>query len=467
MKKCRWLNQLERYIPIGAKCVAGICMLLIPLKIIGYGYTPSGETRVLHARMVTHKDWASLTKADKNQLTAPYQGWVWAGSWMNKLFGLDAETCMICSIVTYMALCFALAFCWSRPEAWTFTLLLVHIAVPSFVVFLSRGHPDLLIVMGLIALLIVGQRPATIRGNLTIALLSAILVFLVSAWPFLFWLGLSLLLVRAYRNGWVLLGSCLCATLVRCFTAMNSWPTFWRPWCALGWSDYESPHSGLLRFALLILVLIPWFAGSWRRLKPVLWRADVLVAIAGALLGCYARSFWWLMGLPAGMVWIGSMLHDLFQRGQRQYEVLRLAWTVFLGLALYLAMTGDLRGRWTNCLLEGELSRADPLQADWLPGHDGIVYSDSPEVFYQLYFRHLRESWRYLPGFRAQGLSQKDRAILDRLQEDPRAWQSWIARMRPQDRAILKKCFSEFDGIPGLTWYYAATELWIGRPIEK
>ncbi|MCD6051742.1 MAG: hypothetical protein K0Q55_3151, partial [Verrucomicrobia bacterium] len=50
---------------------------------------------------------------------------------------------------------------------------------------------------------------------------------------------------------------------------------------------------------------------------------------------------------------------------------------------------------------------------------------------------------------------------------DPRTYQPWLDKLRPEDRLVFIGGIRMEPDLPGIEWTYAATDRWIGRPVQK
>jgi hypothetical protein len=92
-------------------------------------------------------------------------------------------------------------------------------------------------------------------------------------------------------------------------------------------------------------------------------------------------------------------------------------------------------------------------------------------VFFRMFYQNPEADWRYVLGFEPGIMTPENFEVLRSIQWNsytPKAHEPWVKKMRPQDRMILLQDGSIYPGIAGLEWYYAATDMWIGRlPVPK
>jgi hypothetical protein len=184
----------------------------------------------------------------------------------------------------------------------------------------------------------------------------------------------------------------------------------------------------------------------------------------GWLLGFAAKRFWMDWGFVAALAWLAQDLDGVAARrlpfSSPQRVIVALAGSLFL----YLSLTNDLGGRWTNSLTKQYLSLEDPGQREWLPEAGGIVYSDSNSVFFDTFYANPKAPWRYLLAFEPTLMPDEDLKIWHRIQWNRGAYGAfapWVAKMKPADRLIIERL--SLPSIPGLEWANPAVNMWIGR----
>jgi hypothetical protein len=88
------------------------------------------------------------------------------------------------------------------------------------------------------------------------------------------------------------------------------------------------------------------------------------------------------------------------------------------------------------------------------------------DVFYETFYKNPTADWKYVLGYEPGIMRQEDLKVLRKYQfafGDTRTLKPWADEMRPQDRMFIHAPGSSRPNLPELQWYYAATELWIGR----
>lgn len=103
--------------------------------------------------------------------------------------------------------------------------------------------------------------------------------------------------------------------------------------------------------------------------------------------------------------------------------------------------------------------------ASWAPGQGGVVYSNSMEIFYGMFYKDPGAPWRYILGFEPGIMPPEDLEIYRKIQKrpDPSSFAPWVRKMRPADRLIVIHASDKAPKIEGLEWYDAGGYIWIGR----
>jgi hypothetical protein len=220
-------------------------------------------------------------------------------------------------------------------------------------------------------------------------------------------------------------------------------------------------------FVLALVLLAKNRFGKPGLLHDALRDPVFMLMMIGWVMGLKVGRFWHDWGMPAFLLWLARELTPLLAATVQGRPFFRLGLAGFACLSLYLSCTSDLAGRWTRNLTQAYLTPDDPELAGWLPGKGGIVYSDDMTVFYQTFFKNPHADWRYILGYEASLMPAEDLEIFRKIQwnyGDMKAFEPWVAKLRPQDRLILRRARADKPDLPALEWHYGATGLWIGRP---
>ena len=151
------LDAFRRYVPLAVWAIVILVILVIPLKIISYGYLPGDDALRHAAKAVSGKPWPEiLVLGSAFQIDHNY-GWhlllrqIYLGSHCN------TEGLVLFSVVALFALVNWSALPWlKRPEAWLIALIAVALTSDLWMRFLL-GRPFIVTIAGLLTILFAWQ----------------------------------------------------------------------------------------------------------------------------------------------------------------------------------------------------------------------------------------------------------------------------------------------------------------------
>jgi hypothetical protein len=476
------LVNLQAHIPQLAWAIALAALVLIPLKILSLGFVPDDDALRHVSKAVSGRAWADIMVVRPEFVMDHNPGWHWVLSLVHRCTSWQNDELLAFSIgFVFLAFMFAGAFSGlKRPEAWIAALLVAAVVRPHMFFRLSLGRPFAFSMAILVILLWWWSRSN--RPGKSIGLwVGSILLFGAAAWIHGAWylfalpvmaFGLagqwrkSLALALCWGAG-SFLGACLTGhpfgflanAIHIALHAMDSSI----PQRMLVWE--VRPFDGDFNTVVAVILLMLWRAQrpGWTARA---WRDPVLVlAILCYVLGFKATRFWVDWGMPALMVWMTREIADSFESHLPPNSWGRLATTMVLSVTLFFAVTSDQLGRWTNSLTREYLTPQSPGAKGWLPEDGGIIYAANMDIFYGTFFKNPQAKWRYMLGFEPTFMPENDLRIYRQIQFNSslEAYQKWIAKMRPQDRMMLKGEFgSSGPPIPDLEWR-RVSGIWIGR----
>lgn len=484
MKKI--LRRYRPLIPAIVICITVITIIFIPLRVIAYGYLPLDDALRHAAKVISGKDWSQILVVRDEIKMDSHPGWHAVLGCAHRLFGLDQDGLVVFSVVAlFILFCLVPIFFLKRPEVWPIALLIVTVANNGFMMRLFFGRPYI-ISMAVIAMLCLRWQSFKVKKfPYTDVILLALLIS-ASTWMHCSWHlwavpVFAFFLAREYRAAFRIVIACLAGILIG--ASFTGHPAVFlkqsfahsllafsgNPLHRMLVSEFQ-PFGGDMIMVIVAagLLILRYSRGAWNAKcvdNPVF-----ILAATEWVLAFFVMRFWIDWGMPALMVWIALELQGFFKDLVREYSWRRILITSFGCLALFLALTNDLGGRWTYNLTTEYLSQDDPRQEKWLPDAGGIVYSNDMAVFYQTFFKNPKAPWRYILGFEPAWMPPDDLRIYRKIQWNYGASQSfepWVKKMRPQDRMIIRGQSESAPKIEGLEWYYTATNTWIGRLPKK
>src|SRR5580698_4055870 len=125
-----WLEPMRRYVPLAVWVIVLMTLLLIPLKVLKYGYIPPDDALRAAGKAVSGKTWPQiLVLNDVYKIDHEY-GWSLLLRKVHTAFDADADSIVIFSVVSLFILASLAAVPWLRyPEVWLVTLALSMVTV--------------------------------------------------------------------------------------------------------------------------------------------------------------------------------------------------------------------------------------------------------------------------------------------------------------------------------------------------
>ena len=477
--------RLERYVPLGVWVIVVLTLLIIPAKIIGYGYLPMDDALRHAAKAVSGKPWSEILVMRDGFLIDPHPGWHAVLGAIHRLGNCGAETLVVVSIVGLMLLVNFAVLPWlRRPETWLAAMLTAAVCVPRVVTRFTLGRPYLFTIAVFIVLIFLWSRMGDRRPRGR-ELLSSIVLIALAAWIHGGWyqLGLPLagLVLAARWRSAIWYGLCwLAGSFLGCALTGHPWQFLFQSVRHLFgvFGDFHLdrqlssellPSGGDAPLLFAVAVMLLWRARSpdWKArdlLNPIF-----MMAVVGWLLGLKMYRFWDDWGLPATMLWLALELQRELENHVAFQSLGRLLATAGLALGVFFVSTSDISSRYTWNLTNEYLTQDNPELSGWLPEKDGVLYSADMRVFNETFFKNPAAPWRYALGFEPGLMRPDDLVVVRKVQwnfGDVRAYEPWIKKMRPEDRLVLRASWLRASGppnIPELEWRYAVSDLWVGR----
>lgn len=475
-------NNRSKLIPIIVLLIALIGLVLIPLKILGYGFLPEDDALRHAAKAISGKAWDEILVVRSEGIIDTHPGWHAILSFIYRTMKVNADFLVVFSVlVLFLIFCLFPLFLVNRPESWVGTLLVIAILNFSFIMRLLLGRPY---IFTMAVMLVIGFRWPSLKEErfpyktfVAILLMTAISTWVHGSW-YLFLLPIvAFFLAREWRVAKILTYSIICGIILGALLTFHPLAFLSHGlstmMLAFGTSQVQrvlvmefQPFAGdpMVIFAIICMMGWHYINGRWN--KKMIDNPIFILIVLGWMLGFVVKRFWLDWGMVAFAIWMSFGFQDVFKKTMKTFSWNRFFLTFAIVVSLYLAVTCDLGGRWTMNLTKEYLSTENPEQAAWLPQPGGIIYSDDMSIFYDTFFKNPNAKWRYILGFEPAFMPPDELAILRRIQWNYGAYQAfepWVKKMNPADRLILRRPYNEKPNIPGLEWRYAASGIWIGR----
>lgn len=476
----------SKIIPIAALSIAIWFIVLVPFRIIGYGFLPPDDAMRHSAKAISGKDWNQILVLRDNIKMDSHPGWHAILNFVRQSMKWDAHLLVLFSVI-YLFLLFALApLPFLRyPEAWLTSFALAAMVSPWWLFRLFLGRPYLFTMACLAVICFLWpslkERKIQYRTVILLTFLVAASTWIHCSW-YLFLIPIvSLFLARQARAGIVMTASSIIGIWIgACLTehpVLFLKQTLTHLFLAFGTHDAEYLLVGEFRPGLadtnmlfVVLMVLIWKALRGKKIREAIDNPVFIIAAITFVLGFFSRRFWYDWGMVAACVWMAQEFEEFLSEHVNIYSLKRLAITGVSAIVLYMAITADVNSRWTSVKPRDRLSAEDQAQKPWLPGPGGIIYSDSMEVFYQTFYANPHGNWRYMLGFEPALMPKEDLEIFRNIQRNNGAYHfftPWVKKMRPEDRLILKGNSEQRPKIPDLEWNYVALGTWIGRKPQE
>jgi len=470
------------YAPLIVVILIILTLIIIPFKILSYGYLPSDDALRHVAKSVSGRSWQDILVIREDIKLDSHPGWHAILSGIHKATGLNKDGLLSFSVIA-LFLCFFLipVFLLTAPEAWILALLIACVINPVFLFRIMKGRP-LILTMSFIPVLSIlwpriREKKAPVFILVSLALFAAASTFIHASWYALYLPVLCFFLAKEFRaasrlficvTAGIIIGSTLTGHPILFIKQ-----TLTHAFHTIGSHSVERmlvkelrPYGGDISAVICCVLMLMWIVikNKWDIRK--VYNPIFILAVTGWIMGFISVRFWTDLGMPAFVIWLALELQEFFSKNVFLYSKRRIAYVSIILAALFLSVTADVNSRWTSNLTNSYLSRKDPEQSRWLPRKGGIVYSNDMRIFYDTFYENPHAEWKYVLGFEAAMMKPEDLAIFRKIQWNygaDEAFLPWVRKMTHEDRLILRRPKSQAPNIPGLKWYYAATNIWIGR----
>jgi hypothetical protein len=476
-----WLEPLRRYVPLMAWVIVVATLLLIPLKIISYGYLPGDDALRSAAKAVSGKTWPQVVVLDQVYKIDHEYGWSCLLDKLHTVGGADVDLLVSFAVVSLFVLAGVASMVWLRyPEVWLASLSVAMVSVLMPYRFLL-GRPFIITIAALLVILFLWRRFGSERpkgwmlGVITGAIVAS--VYLHGTWYLWALPVTAFFLAGQFRWGFalagcsiagVVLGSLLTGHLIEyplqavqmMLRATGKHMT--QRTMATELQPQGGDFLALILFAGLLVLrrLAPLKAPPLLR-DPVFW-----LACLGWTLEFKVGRFWSDWGWPALLVLMTWDLEMLLASRLATNSFRRLGLAAGVSLIAFLAMTTDASSRWTANLTQEYLTADNPDLKGWMPEKDGILYTTDMTMFFQTFFKNPHGDWRYILGFEPALMRSEDFEVYHKVlwnNGDSKAYAPWLLKMQPVDRLVIRGGRGAPPHIPQLEWNYGVSGIWVGR----
>lgn len=473
-----------RYVIILVACILLALILLTSLKIISYGYIPSDDVSRHVAKVVSGKEWTEILVLRPEITLDSHIGWHTILEFVYKTTGCEKDTLVVFSIV-FLFLLFSVVpiFFLKRSEAWLITFLIIALVYFGVIFRIFSGRP---FVFTMAVVVVLGylwphfkKKPIHWPSAIILTILMALATWIHCLWYMFALPVLCFFLAREWRAGVVV---SLCAVVgVGLGMIMTGHPfQFIYQTLSIFFNSLGShtlarqlvtefqPFNGDVVVVIVVLGMLGWRAlrDDWD--IKVIYTPIFILAVVSWALGFIVVRVWLDWGIPALCVWMTLEFEDYLKRSMNHLSIKRVWIALAVACVLFLSTTSDYDSRWSDSKFVKYLSAENPEHRKWLPEKNGIIYSNSMNVFYQTFYKNPHAEWRYILGFEPTMMPPEDLAIFRNIQLSygaVQAFEPWVNKMLPEDRMILK--VGSKPEIKGLEWNNTIPGTWVGRLPRK
>ncbi|HEX7576419.1 MAG TPA: hypothetical protein VF430_00110 [Verrucomicrobiae bacterium] len=476
-----FLEPFRRYVPLAAWAIVILLLLVIPLKVISYGYLPADDALRHAAKAVSGKSWQEILVLGPAFHFDPNWGWHWLLGKIHSWENWDAEALVVFSLVTLFFIGNGSAVaCLKRPEAWLAGFVLVALVSDLTQRFLL-GRPFVLSVAAMAVILLVWQRHGSSPPKWwTVAWLTPLIacaVFLHGVWYLWGLLIAAFILAGQFRWGFLLALSWMMGTFLG--SSLTGHPiesirqALELALQAVGMHQTQltmvselKPSGGEINTLYLLGGLVALRHLAKLNAPPLLRHPAFWMVALGWVFGCQTSRFWEDWGAPALVILLACDLQLLFEMRLAADSFQRLALVICLAVTTYAVTTNDINSRWTNHLAWRYLTPNEPEIAGWLPDKGGTFYTVDQSLFYQTFFKNPNADWRYIIGFESTLMPEEDFKVYHDVLwnfNDAKAYKPWVDKMRLEDRLVIRGAAAAPPPIPQLEWRRGVGNVWLGR----
>ena len=476
----------SRIVPLTILCIALSVIILIPFKVISYGFLPPDDALRHVAKVISEKDWNDILVLRDDIRMDSHPGWHMILSSVRSMTHWDKDSLAVFSVVSlFLLFCIVPLAMLRRFEAWLLAILIILIAIPSYALRLFLGRPYILTMTVLLVICLLWPRlrdeKAPYETAAILALLIAASTWINSSW-YLFALPLvCFFLARQWRAGLYIgisiLSGIILGALLTGQPLVFLKQSFYLPFRAMSHHSLQrmlvtelQPYSGVFSMVIVVVGMLAWQYLRGKLDQRILRDPVFILIVLTWILGFVSRRFWLDWGMPAAAIWIALEFQDVFNKKIDFFAWQRAVLSLAVAGTLFLAVTNDYNSRWTANLFNEYQSLDNPSHKEWLPEPGGILYTADMRIFYTTFYANPKASWRYILGFEPTMMPPEDLKVLRDIQWSFGAdgsFEPWVKKMKPEDRLVIPRGLGQAPKIPALEWHSTDTGIWIGRLPKK
>lgn len=479
-----WFN---RYNATLTKLTMAVCLFLIPFKILSYGYMPKDDVLRHVAKTLSEKAWHDILILDESIYSGmdTHPGW---HSILNTAHQLGISTpdglIIFSVVILWLLATIPPLFYFKRPEGFILAMLIVFLCDFNPVYRLLWGRPYIITISAIIALLHLSNQYTLTHNkqklNFFIILISTLAAWIQSAFYLLYAVPVALFFSRHYRDSVkitlaITLGIALASILslhpidypvyqLKHLFAGLIHPTLTR---AIVVDEFGPGRINPLMLLAVLNLMVFALIQNKKPNQSILTGPAFILAMIGLAGGFFVWRLWTDVGFPAFLYWCTKEIDMFLQKNSNQFSFRRLIFVGILCAVMFQTFTLNTDSRWSKNNINQLKLLAQKLEQipNWLPEEDGVLYSPSMGVFFNIFYLYPKANWKYALGFEPGIMSKENAEIHSRIEREQtfQSLEPWIQKMLPADRLIIPSNAERIPPIKELQWKRVPPSYWIGK----
>lgn len=462
-----------------------VLLLIIPLKIISFGWFPPDDAMRHVAFSTLDCKWSDILVIDSKFDTDHNAGWHQILRFLHKKCNISKIGLLRFSII---ALFLLINICGiiSSPSAICWLLSVFFLLISDFGLLwrFMLGRPYIvscavtLIVLRLWALPNSNDEFSNSKRKVIRILLSTILfslgTWIHGSWYIFLLIPFSFLLAGKVKDSILLTASVILGTVIGAALTGNFVDFLAYHFNATlsiygektyNWLLVSENASGIQNTYVILFVFFIIALCIYKKklsLKELTTDPAFLLMLLSWLLSIMVIRFWIDWGRMALLFWLSYRFKDLIASTQALREPrVRFCLFLFVVTAVFFITTNDGGGRYSKAVFDQPIDFNEERLAGWAPEPGGIVYNDGMGVFYKHFFEYPTAPWKYILGFESAIMKNEDKKVLRKIGYNfrlPEEYLPWINKMTNADRIITSAPIGDF---PQLESIRGARNYWI------
>lgn len=484
MKKL--IDLLEAKSSLIALILIAVIFLIIPLKIMSYGWIPEDDAlrHSAFATLSSEKNWNDICVIEKGFEADHNPGWHSILRFLHNKLHFSKQNLLRFSVVGLFLL---FTFCGiaaaPSPVCWLLAFLTLLTFEASFLGRMLLGRPY--IISCAITLLIMkywiskdesSYTKIDAKGIILSTVLFALGTWTHGSWYLYFLIPVSFLLAGKCKNSLniilaIVIGTIIGALMTGDFNEFLKYHIFATTsiftektfnWLLVSELASGNQPTSFMLYGVAIIALCVY--KKKLTLKDLTTDPAFLLLMLSWLLSIMVVRFWIDWGRIALLFWLSQRAKDILDSTESLKEPrVKYCLFIFILCTLFFMSTNDGSGRFSRVVFNQPIDFTEKRLEGWAPEPGGIVYSDAMCVFYKHFFEYPTAPWRYILGFEPAIMPKEDLKIHRQIGYNFRRAEEflpWINKMTTADRIISIGPIGDF---PQLESIRGARNYWIYR----